>query len=165
MDGLKQTAEKQIDGVLTKQLVVHPDSRGRLFEILRCDDAIFQKFGQVYLTTANPGIIKAWHYHKLQTDYFCCIAGRARLALYDARPSSPTAGRINEFLVGPENLILVTIPPMVYHGFQCVSKSEAVMINIPTLPYNAADPDEYRLDPFVEIIPYAWPASDRTEER
>jgi dTDP-4-dehydrorhamnose 3,5-epimerase len=35
-------------------------------EILRRDDPIFQKFGQVYMTTNYPGVVKAWHYHKKQ---------------------------------------------------------------------------------------------------
>ncbi len=69
-----------------------------------------------------PGVIKAWHFHKIQTDYFCCIAGRARLVLYDPREGSPTRGAVMEFLLGPDNLSLVVIPPEVYHGFQCVSR-------------------------------------------
>lgn len=146
-----------IDGVAVKDLVVRPDERGRLFEILRADDAIFRKFGQVYVTTARPGIVKAWHYHKIQTDYFCCIAGKARLVLYDARDGSPTHGAISEYILGPEALRLVMIPPCVYHGFQCISEAEAIMINIPTEPYDARNPDEYRLDANSTDVPYVWP--------
>jgi dTDP-4-dehydrorhamnose 3,5-epimerase len=40
------------------------DERGRLMEIMRCDDNFFEKFGQVYMTTAYPGVVKGWHYHK-----------------------------------------------------------------------------------------------------
>ena len=32
--------------------------------MLRSDDELFIKFGQVYMTTAYPGVVKAWHYHK-----------------------------------------------------------------------------------------------------
>ena len=53
-----------IDGVKVKKLKIIPDDRGRLMEILRADDGIFKKFGQVYMTTAFPGVVKAWHYHK-----------------------------------------------------------------------------------------------------
>jgi len=52
-----------IEGVKTKRLKVIPDERGFLMEMLRCDDEFYQKFGQVYLTTAYPGVVKAWHYH------------------------------------------------------------------------------------------------------
>ena len=57
-----------IEGVRTKSLKVIPDERGRLMEVLRVDDELFQKFGQVYITTTYPQVVKAWHYHKLQTD-------------------------------------------------------------------------------------------------
>jgi dTDP-4-dehydrorhamnose 3,5-epimerase len=153
MDGIDQ----KIEGVFVKKLLVHPDNRGRLFEILRCDDAIFKRFGQAYLTSAYPGVVKAWHYHKIQTDYFCCVHGAARLVLYDSREDSSTKGNILEFLLGPDNLILVTIPPDVYHGFQCVSETEALMLNIPTEPYNQEKPDEYRIDESSKDIPYIWP--------
>ena len=53
-----------IDGVNLKDLKVVPDERGWLMEILRCDDEIYQQFGQVYMTTAYSGVVKGWHYHK-----------------------------------------------------------------------------------------------------
>ena len=135
-----------------------PDERGRLMEILRCDDAIFTKFGQVYLTTANPGIIKAWHWHRLQTDHFTCIQGRMKLVLYDARSNSPTQGEVDEFIIGDDNRLLVAIPPMVYHGFQSLSDVETIVINIPTEPYNHQQPDECRLPADDPSVPYKWTA-------
>jgi len=144
-----------IEGVKIKSLRVIPDERGRLMEILRCDDEVFTKFGQVYMTTTLPGVVKAWHYHKIQTDYVCCIKGMIKLALYDAR-ESPTKGELNEFFIGEYNPLLVTIPPGVYHGWKCVSESEAIVINIPTEPYNRQNPDEYRLPPDTKEIPYDW---------
>ena len=145
-----------IKGVEIKKLKIIPDDRGRLMEILRSDEPIFEKFGQVYMTTAFPGIVKAWHYHKLQDDYFTCISGVMRLALYDSREDSPTYKEVNDFTVSLDNPILVKIPKLVYHGFKCVSDKEAVVINVPTMPYNYKAPDEYRLDAFDNDIPYDW---------
>ncbi|RKZ02276.1 MAG: dTDP-4-dehydrorhamnose 3,5-epimerase, partial [Candidatus Hydrothermota bacterium] len=45
-----------IQGVAVKKLRVIPDERGFLMEILRDDDEIFEKFGQVYITTVYPGV-------------------------------------------------------------------------------------------------------------
>jgi aryl-alcohol dehydrogenase-like predicted oxidoreductase len=58
-----------IDGVRAKRARVLPDERGRLGEIIRADDPWFEKFGQVYFTTTYPGVVKAWHFHRLQTDH------------------------------------------------------------------------------------------------
>jgi len=149
-----------IDGVKTKQLRVIPDERGRLSEILRCDDDIFDKFGQVYMTTAYPGVVKAWHYHSFQTDNFAVVRGMMKIVLFDCRDESPTHEEINEFFIGDHNPMLVQIPPSVYHGFKCISEHEAIVINVPTEPYNAKEPDEYRLDPHDNQIPYDWARAD-----
>lgn len=145
-----------IDGVKVKKLKVIPDDRGRLMEILRCDDEIFQKFGQVYMTTAYPGIVKAWHYHKLQSDNFTCVKGKIKLILYDSRPDSPTSGQIDEFIIHLEDPKLVHIPPLVYHGFKCISAEEAIVINTITETYNRKKPDEYREDAYNNKIDYDW---------
>lgn len=145
-----------IEGVKVKKLKVIPDDRGRLMEILRCDDGTFTKFGQVYMTTAFPGVVKAWHYHEKQDDNFTCVHGTMRLALYDSRPGSSTHGEVNEFTISLDDPMLVTIPKLVYHGFKCVGDVEAVVINTPTLPYNRQQPDELRIDAFDNDIPYDW---------
>ena len=145
-----------IKDVKVKKLKIIPDERGRLMEILRSDDKIFKKFGQVYMTTTYPGVVKAWHYHKLQDDNFSCVHGRIRLALYDARISSPTYKEVNEFILSTDDPLLVTIPKMVYHGFKGISDCEAIVINIPTMPYNYKKPDEERLDAYDNDIGYDW---------
>lgn len=145
-----------IDGVKVKKLKVIPDERGSLMEILRSDDDVFEKFGQVYMTTALPGIVKAWHYHKKQTDHFVCINGKIRVALYDSRKDSPTFKEISEFIMELSNPYLLKIPPLIYHGFKCMSADEATVINIPTELYNYNEPDEFRVDPYRNDIPYDW---------
>jgi len=145
-----------IDGVKTKKLRVIPDERGRLMEILRSDDELFEKFGQVYMTTNYPGVVKAWHYHKKQTDNVCCLTGMIKIALYDARKGSKTSGEINEFYIGEHNPELVSIPPGVYHGWKCISQVESIVINVPTEAYNYEELDEYRLQPDTKEIPYDW---------
>jgi len=145
-----------IEGVKVRNLKIIPDERGRLMEILRSDWPEFEKLGQVYLTTAYPGVVKAWHYHKKQTDNLCVIKGMAKVALYDARDASPTKGEVNEFFFGELNPALLTVPPLVYHGFKCVGENEAILINAPTELYNYDEPDEFRIDPFDNDIPYDW---------
>ena len=149
-----------IEGVKVKQLRVIPDERGRLMEMLRADDDLYIKFGQVYLTTGYPGVVKAWHYHKLQWDHFVVVRGMMKVVLYDGREGSSTRGLVNEFFMGEHNPILLQIPPLVYHGFKCISETEAIVINVPTEVYNYAEPDEYRLDPDGGEIPYRWERKD-----
>jgi len=145
-----------IDGVSLKPLKIIPDERGWLMEILRSDDEIFDKFGQVYLTTAYPGVVKAWHYHKKQTDNFTCIHGMMKVVLYDAREKSPTKGNLMELFIGEKNPLLVAVPPGIYHGFKAIGTDTAYFLSIPNFPYDYKNPDEYRIPPDSPDIPYDW---------
>jgi dTDP-4-dehydrorhamnose 3,5-epimerase len=149
-----------IEGVVVKRLQVHPDQRGRLMEILRCDDEVFRKFGQVYMTTVYPGVVKAWHYHKVQEDNFAVLVGMVQVALYDPREDSPTKGDVNVIHAGIHNPVLVHVPPFVYHGFKNVGTEEAIVVNCPTEPYHRGQPDEYRIDPYANDIPHDWRRRD-----
>jgi dTDP-4-dehydrorhamnose 3,5-epimerase len=149
-----------IDGVRVKPLRVIPDERGRLMEMLRRDDDLFIEFGQAYLTTMYPGVTKAWHYHKLQHDHFVCVRGMIKLVLYDEREGSPTKGVVNEFFLGDQNPQLVQIPPDVWHGFKNIGETESLIVNVVTRPYDRERPDEYRLDPHQNHIPYSWARRD-----
>jgi dTDP-4-dehydrorhamnose 3,5-epimerase len=149
-----------IQDVKTKRLRLIPDERGYLMEMLRNDWPEFETFGQVYITAVYPGVVKAWHYHKLQTDFFICVSGMGKVVLYDSREDSPTRGEINEFYLGIQNPMLLTIPPGVYHGFKGISPELTLIINVPTRTYDYETPDEYRLDPHDNNIPYDWSRKD-----
>ncbi|OGT95321.1 MAG: dTDP-4-dehydrorhamnose 3,5-epimerase [Gemmatimonadetes bacterium GWC2_71_9] len=160
MKRFQPLAKQLIDGVRTKTLSVHADERGRLVEMLRSDDEFFERFGQAYLTTAYPGVVKAWHYHKKQVDRFVCVHGMMKVVLYDDREGSPTRGLLNEFFLGVHHPLLLRIPAGVYHGFKCISECEALIVNIPTEVYHYAEPDEFRIDAHDPRVPYDWARRD-----
>lgn len=149
-----------IDGVLVKELTVIPDERGRLMEILRVDDEMFTRFGQVYMTTAYPGVVKGWHYHKRQSDNMAVLKGMMKIVLYDGREGSSTRGNIDQYFAGVHNPILIHIPPLVFHGFKCISPDEAIVVNVPTEAYDYREPDEFRVHPHDNDIPYDWERKD-----
>ena len=153
-------SKQPIHDVKTKRLRLVPDERGFLMEILRADDPeFFTKFGQVYVSATYPGVVKAWHYHKVQVDHFACVAGMVKLVLIDTRDGSPTKGAVNEFFIGSQNPVLVQVPNLVYHGWKCISDEPSLVVNVPTEPYNYADPDEYRLEAH-GTLPYDWTRKD-----
>ena len=149
-----------IDGVTVRKLRVIPDERGYLMEMLRSDWPEFEKLGQVYITAVYPGVVKGWHYHRIQTDHFICVAGMAKVVLYDGREGSPTQGELNEFFMGHLNPILLKIPSGVMHGFKGISQETALLVNVPTELYNYDNPDEYRVPPHTDQIPYDWARKD-----
>ena len=145
-----------INGVKVKQLQRHADERGCLTEILRRDDEIFVDFGQIYASVNYPDVIRAWHFHKKQDDFFAVLKGMAKVVLYDAREGSPTRGEVNEFFIGEQNMALVKVPIGVYHGYKTIGVEPAILINLPTQPYDPTEPDEYRLPYNSPEVPYDW---------
>ncbi len=145
-----------IHDVQVKKLKPIPDERGMVMEILRSDDELFEKFGQVYLSVVYPGVVKGWHYHKIQTDNFAIVKGMAKVVLYDDRDGSPSRGALAEFFIGDQNPVLLKIPPLVLHGVKGAGTEPAYMINCPTEPYHPDHPDEFRRPPDDPSIPYDW---------
>jgi dTDP-4-dehydrorhamnose 3,5-epimerase len=143
-----------IDGVCIKSLQKIPDERGSIYHMLRSDDALFEKFGEIYFSVIYPGVIKAWHLHKQMVLNYAVIQGMIKLVLFDDRASSPTRGNIVELFIGDENYCLVKIPPGIWNGFKCISTKSAIVANCATLPH---DPQEIeRISPFANKIPYDW---------
>ncbi|MFH1540649.1 MAG: dTDP-4-dehydrorhamnose 3,5-epimerase family protein [Elusimicrobiota bacterium] len=141
-----------IKGVFVKELTVHKDERGALFEILRSDSPEFKKFGQAYITVCKRGWVKGWHYHKIQTDNFCVVKGKAKIVLIDFAKKE-----FMEFELSDKKPSILIIPPKVIHGFECISKNECWIMNIPTEIYKYKKPDEYRTllnDPSIPYKPW-----------
>src|SRR5437867_9978370 len=108
--------KRLIEGVAVKDLTLYVDDRGMVAEIVREDDPIYHgRFGQVYYATCNPGVVKAWHYHKIHSDILYNIYGATKVCLYDDREGSPTRGVTNVFVMNEFNHIAVSVPPGVLH--------------------------------------------------
>ncbi len=148
--------ESVIAGVEIKQLHRHVDDRGYLMEILRADDPLFERFGQAYVSLNYPGVIRAWHWHEHQDDYFCCIQGTIQVPLFDLREDSPTHGELNEHFLGDYNPVVLRIPRGVAHGYKTIGVTPSLLINFPTEAFSREQPDEFRLPWNTERIPYQW---------
>jgi dTDP-4-dehydrorhamnose 3,5-epimerase len=147
---------EHLDGVRVQPLKLLPNARGRLMEVQRADDAIFPGFGQAYITSTYPGVVKAWYRHNKQIDQISVIKGLLKLVLFDARPDSPSSNRLEEIVMGELAPKLVQIPPGLWHGFQAIGPDETFLLHLNSTAANLADPDEERI-PFDDPrIPYHW---------
>ncbi len=150
-----QRTEPIIDGVTLKRLMPREDERGEICEIFNPAWQLHPApLVYIYQATVRPGHVKGWVVHKDQDDRLFVSIGRVRVVLFDGRPDSPTYRLLNVFTITERNRGLIVIPRGVFHAVQNVGESEAVYINMPTRPYNHADPDKYRLPLKNELIPF-----------
>ena len=146
----------ELVGVHVAALKLLPNARGRLMEVQRADDAIFPGFGQVYITSTYPAVVKAWYRHHRQIDQIAVVKGLLKLVLFDARPDSATHGRVQEIILGELAPKLVQIPPGLWHGFQALGNEECFLLHLNSRAFDADGPDEDRVPADSSEIPYRW---------
>lgn len=145
----------QLHGVSIKPLTTYPDQRGFFREVVRATDEFFgEGFGQWSHTKSYQGVIKAWHVHQYQVDWWYVASGRVKVALYDTRPDSPTHGQLQELLMGDDIApCVLRVPPGVAHGYRVLS-AEAHLFYITSRTYDPSD--EGRIAHDDPVIGYDW---------
>ncbi|MSP14779.1 MAG: dTDP-4-dehydrorhamnose 3,5-epimerase [Chloroflexi bacterium] len=150
-----QDVHPRIDGVVIRRAPPVEDKRGEIVEVYNPAWGLHpQPLVYVYQSTLRPGAIKGWIVHEKQDDRLFMVSGFMRWALFDNRPESATYKLLNVFTFSERNRALLVIPQGVFHGVQNIGATEAIFINMPTRPYNHADPDKLRLPIKNDLIPF-----------
>lgn len=161
----------EIIGVEIKKLVSHPDGRGFFREIFRHNDSIFDKgqYGQWSHSKMQKDVVKAWHYHHVQTDWWYIPMGQAEIILYDNREESPTYQKKLIIKAGESDVygedtheVCVRIPPGVLHACQVLSET-AHLFYITSETYNPED--EGRIAFNSNKVPHTWSCTPITSEK
>lgn len=143
-----------IDGVIVQELKQITDERGKVMHMLRSDSPQFTRFGEIYFSTVNHGIVKAWKRHIKMTQNLAVPVGRIRLVIYDDRKGSGTNGKLMDIVTGEGNYCLITIPPFLWYGFQGIAPMASLIANCTDMPYDHTEVD--RLGSDSPYIPYKW---------
>lgn len=144
-----------IEGVVVKELVTFPDERGYFREIIRTTDEFFAEgFGQWSHSLMNTGVVKAWHVHEIQVDWWYVACGLLKVALYDNRPGSKTYRTTMELLLGDHQPgRVLRVPPGVAHGCKALS-GPVHLFYVTSRVYNPADEGRIPFDD--PEIGYDW---------
>lgn len=160
----KLPGKDEIVGVELKLLKSHGDDRGFFREIVRCTDSVFKDgiFGQWSHSRMVCGVVKAWHYHHVQFDWWYVPIGQVETVLFDNREESPTFQKKLVFRMGESRFgadtfeVCVRIPPGVLHGCRVLSE-EAHLFYITSVTY---DPNEEGRFPYnSEVVGHDWGAN------
>jgi dTDP-4-dehydrorhamnose 3,5-epimerase len=144
-----------IEGVFLKDLVTYADERGFFREIIRVTDDFFSEgFGQWSHSLMYQGVIKAWHIHQVQIDWWYVGSGVLKVALHDTRADSSTFRETMEIFMGDNQTVRVLrIPPGVAHGCKCLS-GPANLFYVTSAVYEPSD--EGRIPYNDPVIGYDW---------
>lgn len=132
-----------IDGVRLRAYDLWPDDRGYFLEVIRLRQGLAQEFPaestQVSAALSYPGTIKAFHFHKHQTDLWIPAMGMFQVALVDLRPESATFGVKNTIYAGSLRPWQVLIPPGVGHGYKVIGENPGMLIYVTSRLYDPQD--------------------------
>jgi len=144
-----------IEGVTSKELKTFFDERGFFREIIRSTDPLFAEgFGQWSHSLMFDNVIKAWHYHKNQTDWWYVCSGVLRVGLHDLRKDSMTYKKTMDLLMGDfQTSQVIKIPPGIAHGCKTV-QGPVHLFYITSQVYNPDD--EFRIPFDDREIGFDW---------
>lgn len=157
-----QPMRRLTDGVRIRPLPTHFDQRGSVTELFDTrwafhpDPLVF-----AYYFVIRPGFVKGWNLHQRHEDRYALIRGELELVLYDSRETSPTFKEVCVIRISEANRVLVTVPINVWHADFNVGTEDVIVANFPTIAYDHADPDKWRLPIDTPLIPYSFPAGVR----
>lgn len=150
-----------IDGVVMREVLHVPRDHGIITESYRSEwDPTGLPVIHIYQSRLFPGAIGAWSCHMKSVDRLFVNQGHLKVVLYDGREDSPTHGMLKEYHVGDARPTFIVLPTGIWHGLQNLGASDALVLNFPTLAYDYADPDHWRLPYDSDQIPYSWHASE-----
>jgi len=148
------------EGVKFREVPTHADERGSVVEMFdprwgwHDEPLVF-----VYSFTIHPGYVKGWNLHQQHEDRYFLLQGEMELVLYDPRPASATCGEVCKIILSEYNRRLVNVPRNVWHADHNIGNKGVVVVNFPTIAYDHANPDKFRLPIDSDLIPHKFPGA------
>lgn len=137
------------DVVITKLNIINTPG-GNVKHAMKNSDNGFKGFGEAYFSHINKGIIKAWNRHKKMTLNLIVPLGKIKFVLFDDRDIANT--KFQEVIISKDNYCRLTVPPMIWVGFQGLSNDESMLLNIASIEH---DPTEHEKKN-IEQIEFDW---------
>jgi len=113
---------------------------------LRMSDNGYKKFGEIYFSEVFYGKIKGWKRHIQMTMNLVVPEGLVKFVFYD-----PNLGSFEEYEIGTNNYIRLTVPPGLWFAFQGLEKKNLVM-NVSDIEHDPIESENKN----ISEIKYSW---------
>jgi len=143
-----------INGVLITPLKIITVKGGDVLHAMKSSDDGFSGFGEAYFSVIDYGVIKAWKRHKKMQINFIVPKGKIRFVLYNDRDGYEV-NNYQEVILSLNNYSRLTIPPMIWFGFQGLAEESSMLLNLASLEHAINEVDSKPIDE----IKYNWERS------
>jgi dTDP-4-dehydrorhamnose 3,5-epimerase len=139
-----------INDVYITPLKIIDTPGGNVMHAMKENDKGFYNFGEAYFSEIEEGAIKAWKRHRDMTLNIIVPFGKIRFILFDDR--SKFDKQFQEIILSKNNYSRITIPPMIWVGFQGLFSERSLLLNIANIMHNPKEVDKKN----IEEIKFNW---------
>lgn len=139
-----------IKGVILTKLSIIDTPGGNVMHGMKETSEGYSGFAEAYFSKVNRDFVKAWKRHREMTLNLIVPVGKVKFVLFDDRESSNT--QFQEIIISKNNYCRLTIPPMVWVGFQGLSSDISILLNIANMVHDPNEIDRLTID----RINYDW---------
>lgn len=136
----------KLDQITITPLKQIPTLGGDVLHALKKSDDGFNGFGEAYFSWVLPNSIKAWKKHTQMTMNLIVPIGSVKFVFCNQ------VNQFREVCIGAESYSRLTVPPGFWFGFQGISNSPSLILNIASIPHDPSESD--RLN--TSEIHYLW---------
>ena len=136
----------EIDGVQLTPLDIIDVENGNVMHAMKINDVGYKGFGEAYFSCIKHGAVKAWKRHRQMTLNLVVPVGKIRFVIYDDRDNSKSKNKFSEVILSRDNYCRLTIPPMVWVGFQGLASEANILLNIASIQHDPCESDKKEID-------------------
>lgn len=127
---MTEVIKTSIDGVFLSELKIIDLAGGEVRHAIKESDYGYSGFGEAYFSSVKPSVIKAWKKHKVMTLNLVVCFGSVKFVIFDDRTNSPSEGLFYTVTLSQDNYYRLTVPPMLWMGFQGMSDKNSMLLNV-----------------------------------
>ena len=125
-----------INGVNITPLSIIDTKGGDVLHAMKMSDHGYSGFGEAYFSTIEPQAIKGWKRHKQMVLNLVVPVGTVRFILFDDRDNQDNVNQFQEVTLSIEDgYSRLTIPPMIWVGFQGLGLQTSLVLNIANIEH------------------------------
>lgn len=119
---------------------------GDVLHGMKLNDSGYAGFGEAYFSTVDNRVIKAWKRHREMTMNIVVVVGCIRFVIYDDREADSSQHSFEQVVLSRDNYFRLTVPPMVWMGFQGLGEKENMLLNISNIEHSPNEVDRLMIN-------------------
>jgi dTDP-4-dehydrorhamnose 3,5-epimerase len=108
---------------------------GDVLHAMKSGDEGYFAFGEAYFSIIEAGAVKAWKRHHRMHLNLIVPKGIVKFVLFDDR-NKEDKNVFREIILSRENYYRLTVPPMIWFGFQGIHCGESIVLNIADIKHH-----------------------------